>query len=82
MAEHIVAVFETERAAEAAIQSLRQAGISSSAIRQYADTGAVGTAAPTEQTTTHYVRRRLLVLVVWRGFHHGHNAFRLYRRPV
>ena len=39
MAEHIVAVFETDAAASAAAQSLKSAGIPLSAIRQYAATG-------------------------------------------
>jgi uncharacterized protein (TIGR02271 family) len=53
MAEHIVAVFETETAASAATESLRRAGIPSSAIRQYAGTEAGRTVVPTEQTSTH-----------------------------
>ena len=54
MAEHIVAVFTTEAAAAAAAQSLKSAGIPSSAIRQYAgnrvDRQEVD---PTEYTSTH-----------------------------
>jgi uncharacterized protein (TIGR02271 family) len=53
MTEHIVAVFETETAAEAATESLRRAGIRSSAIRQYAGTGIGRQAVPTEETSTH-----------------------------
>jgi hypothetical protein len=53
MTEHIVAVFETERAAEAATESLRNAGIPSSAIRRYASSGVDRQAVPTEQTLTH-----------------------------
>lgn len=54
MAEHIVAVFETEAAATAATQSLHSAGIPSSAIRQYANTDTAKQAsAPTEHTSTH-----------------------------
>lgn len=53
MTEHIVAVFETETAAEAATESLRRAGIPSSAIRQYAETVVGQKAVPTEQTSTH-----------------------------
>jgi uncharacterized protein (TIGR02271 family) len=53
MTEHIVAVFETETAAGAATESLRRAGIPSSAIRQYAGTGVGQTAMPVEQTSTH-----------------------------
>jgi uncharacterized protein (TIGR02271 family) len=52
MAEHIVAVFETETDATAAARSLESAGISASAIRQYADT-ARAEVAPAERTSTH-----------------------------
>ena len=38
MAEHIVAVFDSEGAAEAAVRDLEQAGISASAIRRYRST--------------------------------------------
>jgi uncharacterized protein (TIGR02271 family) len=38
MAEHIVAVFDSEGAAEAAVRDLEQAGISTSAIRRYRST--------------------------------------------
>jgi len=38
MAEHIVAVFDSEGAAEAAVRDLEQAGISTSAIRSYRST--------------------------------------------
>jgi uncharacterized protein (TIGR02271 family) len=40
MAEHIVAVFDSEGAAEAAVRDLEQAGISTSAIRRYRSTDA------------------------------------------
>jgi hypothetical protein len=54
MAEHIVAVYETEGAAAAAEQSLESAGIPRSVIRRYAanafDRNEV---APTEYTTDH-----------------------------
>jgi hypothetical protein len=53
MTEHIVAVFKTETAAEAAAESLRNAGIPSSAIRQYAGSGVGRQAVTTEQTSTH-----------------------------
>jgi uncharacterized protein (TIGR02271 family) len=54
MAEHIVAVFETETAAAAAALSLQSAGIPSSAIRQYAGNGAAQQAnEPTKQTSPH-----------------------------
>jgi uncharacterized protein (TIGR02271 family) len=53
MTEHIVAVFKTETAAEAATESLRNAGIPSSAIRQYAGGGVGQQAVTTEQTSTH-----------------------------
>ncbi len=52
MAEHIVAVFETESDATAAAQSLESAGIASSAIRQYAD-NARAEVEPLEHTSTH-----------------------------
>jgi uncharacterized protein (TIGR02271 family) len=52
MAEHIVAVFETETDATAAAQSLESAGIPSSAIRQYAD-NAPAVVEPLEHTSTH-----------------------------
>jgi hypothetical protein len=54
MAEHIVAVFETEAAATAASQSLQSAGIPLSSIRQYAG-GGVGQqeTEPTEHISTH-----------------------------
>ena len=45
MAEHIVAVFDSEGAAEAAVRDLEQAGISTSAIRRYRSTA---TSAGTE----------------------------------
>ncbi len=53
MAEHIVAVFETEAAAAAAEQSLQNAGIPVSAIRRYAssDVGHLGS-QPVEHTST------------------------------
>jgi hypothetical protein len=38
MAEHIVAIFNSEGAAEAAVRDLEQAGISASAIRRYRST--------------------------------------------
>ena len=38
MAEHIVAVFDSESAADAAAQDLEQAGISTSAVRRYRPT--------------------------------------------
>ena len=54
MAEHIVAVFETEAAATAASQSLQSAGIPSSSIRQYAGGQASQQEIePTEHTSTH-----------------------------
>jgi uncharacterized protein (TIGR02271 family) len=54
MAEHIVAVFETEAAAAAATQSLQSAGIPLSAIRQYAGPGRGGhEIEPAAQTSTH-----------------------------
>ncbi len=52
MAEHIVAVFETETDATAAARSLESAGIPSSAIRRYADT-ARAEVEPAEHTSTH-----------------------------
>jgi uncharacterized protein (TIGR02271 family) len=52
MAEHIVAVFETETDATAAARSLEGAGISPSAIRQYAD-HARGEVEPLKHTSTH-----------------------------
>ena len=53
MAEHIVAVFETEASAAAAAKSLENAGFPSSAIRKYAGSG-VGRQEiePTEHTST------------------------------
>jgi len=57
MTEHIVAVFETQMAAEAAVQGLRDVGIPTSAIRQYASGGGAGgvggEVTPIEQTSTH-----------------------------
>jgi uncharacterized protein (TIGR02271 family) len=53
MTEHVVAVFETETAAEAATESLRSIGIPSSAIRQYAGSEVDRQAVPAEQTSTH-----------------------------
>ena len=53
MTEYIVAVFETEAAAEAATESLRSAGIPASAIRQYAGSAADRQPVPTEQTSVH-----------------------------
>jgi len=53
MTEHIVAVFETQTAAEAAAQSLRNSGIPASAIRQYAGGGVGSQATPAEHTSTH-----------------------------
>ncbi len=57
MTEHIVAVFETQMAAEAAAQGLRDIGIPASAIRQYASGGGNGGigghVTPVEQTSTH-----------------------------
>jgi uncharacterized protein (TIGR02271 family) len=54
MAEHIVAVFETDAAAAAAAETLRSAGIPSSAIRQYAGSGSGRQEIePTEHTSTH-----------------------------
>ena len=47
MAEHIVAVFNSEGAAEAAVRDLEQAGISTSAIRRYRSTA---TSAGTENS--------------------------------
>ena len=47
MAEHIVAVFDSESAADAAAQDLEQAGISTSAIRRYRSTA---TSAGTENS--------------------------------
>ncbi len=52
MTEHIVALYETEAAALAAADSLRSAGIPSSAIRQYAGSTASGEMIPTGQTTS------------------------------
>ena len=52
MAEHIVAVFETETDATAAARSLESVGIPSSAIRQYADT-ARAEVEPAEHTRPH-----------------------------
>jgi uncharacterized protein (TIGR02271 family) len=54
MAEHIVAVFETETAAAAAEQSLQNAGIPASAIRRYASSE-VGRldSEPVESTSPH-----------------------------
>jgi uncharacterized protein (TIGR02271 family) len=52
MAEHIVAVFETETDATAAARSLESVGILSSAIRQYADT-ARAEVEPAEHKSTH-----------------------------
>jgi uncharacterized protein (TIGR02271 family) len=50
MTEHIVAVYQTETAAEAATKSLHAVGIPSSAIRQYAGSG-VGRQAETSHTS-------------------------------
>jgi uncharacterized protein (TIGR02271 family) len=54
MAEHIVAVFETETAAAAAEQSLQSAGIPAAVIRRYASSE-IGReeVAPLEHTSTH-----------------------------
>ena len=54
MAEHIVAVFETEAAAAAAEQSLQNVGIPTSVIRRYASSE-LGReeSVPVEQTSTH-----------------------------
>jgi uncharacterized protein (TIGR02271 family) len=54
VAEHIVAVFETEEAAAAAVQSLESVGIPASSIRQYSGKEASGrTGEPMEHTSTH-----------------------------
>jgi len=54
MAEHIVAVFDSEPNATAAARSLENAGIPASAIRQYADVGTrPGEVGHSETTTTH-----------------------------
>ena len=58
MAEHIVAVFDSEGAAEAAVRDLEQAGISASAIRTYRSTAASagsensGAVSPTGHSST------------------------------
>jgi uncharacterized protein (TIGR02271 family) len=58
MAEHIVAIFNSEGAAEAAVRDLEQAGISASAIRRYRSTAASagsensGAVSPTGHSST------------------------------